>query len=100
MDELRVDWGSVWRRHFHVVVDMATSYLWAKEFNIMSTDNSVDHLKEIMGVFGRALSIGGGGTLDPATELLMRGSLGRWGYLWNMGASTTLHPRGFAPRTV
>ena len=59
MDELRVDWGSVGRRHFHVVCDLATSYLWVKEYQVMSTGNSVNHLKEIMGVFGRALSIGG-----------------------------------------
>jgi hypothetical protein len=30
MDELRVDWGSAGRRHFHVVVDLATSYLWVR----------------------------------------------------------------------
>ena len=55
MDELRVDWGSAGRRHFHVVVDLATSYLWVKEFQVMSTDNSLSHLKEIFGVFGRPL---------------------------------------------
>ena len=59
MDELRVDWGSVGSRHFHVAVDLATSYLWVKEYQLMSTDNSLQHLKEIMGVFGRALSVGG-----------------------------------------
>ena len=59
MDELRVDWGSVGSRHFHVAVDLATSYLWVKEYQLMSTQNSLQHLKEIMGVFGRALSVGG-----------------------------------------
>ena len=58
MDELRVDWGSVGRQHFHMVCDLETSYLWVREFQVMSTQNSI-HLKEIMGVFGRALSIGG-----------------------------------------
>ena len=61
MDELRVDWGSVGRRHFHVVVDLATSYLWVQEFQLMSTDNSISHLHHIMGIFGRALSIGSDG---------------------------------------
>ena len=70
MDELRVDWGSVGRRHFHVVSDLATSYLWVREFQVMSTQNSVQHLKEIMGVFGRALSIGG--IVDLLTEQPMR----------------------------
>jgi len=58
MDELRVDWGSVGLRHFHVAVDLATSYLWVKEYQVMSTQNSLLHLKEIMGVFGCALSVG------------------------------------------
>ena len=55
MDELRVDWSSVGLRHFHVVSDLATSFLWVREFQVMSTQNSILHLKEIMGVFGRAL---------------------------------------------
>merc|ERR1712112_421931 len=58
-NELRVDWGSVGSRHFHVAVDLATSYLWVKEYQLMSSENSLQHLKEIMGVFGRALSVGG-----------------------------------------
>ena len=49
MDELRVDWGSAGSRHFHIVVDLATSYLWVREFQIMSTENSVLHLEDIMG---------------------------------------------------
>ena len=52
MDELCVDWGSVGHRHFHVVCDLATSYLWVREFQVMSTKNSLLHLREIMGVFG------------------------------------------------
>merc|ERR1711867_167625 len=40
MDELRVDWGSDGKRHFHVVVDLSTSFLWAKDYQLMSTENS------------------------------------------------------------
>ena len=44
-----------------MVVDLSTSYLWVKEYQLMSTDNSISHLREIMGTYGRALSIGGDG---------------------------------------
>ena len=44
MDELRVDWGSVGNRHFHIITDLATSYLWVKEYQHMTADNSISHL--------------------------------------------------------
>ena len=58
----------------------------------MSTDNSVAHLKEIMGIFGRTLSIGGDS--GPSYRAAYKRELGDMVYLWNMVASTTLHPRG------
>ena len=61
MDELRVDWGSVGSRHFHIIVDLATSYWWVHEFAHMSKENSISNLVEVMGVWGRALSVGGDG---------------------------------------
>ena len=82
MDELRVDWGSVGRRHFHVVADLCTSYLWVKEYSLMSTENSIAHLREIMGEYGRALSVGGDGGPSYRAE-----------YERELGVTGTCQPR-------
>ena len=84
MDELRVDWGFVGCRHFHAVVDLATSYLWVQEFGIMSTQNSLKHLQEIMRVYGRALSVGGDS--GPSYRATWEEELGALGIFVEHGA--------------
>ena len=98
MDELHVDWGSVVRRHFHVVADLATSYLWVREFQVMSTQNSLLHLKEIMGIFGRALSIVGDS--GPSYRAAYEEELGVIGVFIEHGAIHHLQSQGLAKLKV
>ena len=98
MDELRVDWGSVGLRHFHVAVDLATSYLWVREFQVMSTQNSLLHLKEIMGGFGRALSVGGDS--GPSYRAAYEEELGAMGVFTEHGGIHHPASQGLAERKV
>ena len=98
MDELRVDWGSVGQRHFHIVVDLATSYLWVKEFLHQTTSNSISHLTEIMDVFGRALSVGGDG--GPSYRAEYEEELGSMGVFTEHGAIHHPQSQGLAERKV
>ena len=98
MDELRVDWGSVGARHFHIVVDLCTSYLWVKEYQNMTVDNSVLHLRELMGVFGRALAVGGDS--GPSYRALWEEELSLLGVFVEHGAIHHPQSQGLAERKV
>ena len=98
MDELRVDWGTVGRRHFHVVCDLSTSYLWVREFQVMSTENSLTHLREIFGVFGRPLSIGGDS--GPSFRATYERELGELGVFVEHGAIHHPASQGLAEKKV
>ena len=98
MDELRVDWGSVGQCHFHIVCDLATSYLWVKEYQHMTTSNSTSHLNEIMGVFGRALSVGGDG--GPSYRGEWEDELGAMGVFVEHGAIHHPESQGLAEKKV
>ena len=99
MDELRVDWGSIGQqRHFHIIVDLATSYLWCKEYLHQTTANSISHLREVMDVFGRALSVGGDG--GPAYRAEYEEELGTQGVFVEHGGVHHPESQGLAERKV
>ena len=98
MDELRVDWGTVGQRHFHIVCDLCTSYLWVKEYQHMTSDNSVSHLSEIMGVFGRALSVGGDS--GPSYRGQWEDELGALGIFVEHGGIMHPESQGLAEKKV
>ena len=98
MDEIRVDWGLVGCRHFHIVCDLATSYLWVQEYQLMSTQNSLKHLREIMGVFGHALSIGGDS--GPSYRAAYEEELGDMGVFVEHGGIQHPSSQGLAEKKV
>ena len=98
MDELRVDWGSVGNRHFPIITDLATSYLWVKEYAHMTTDNSISHIEEVMGVFGRALSVGGDG--GPSYRSQWEEELGARGIFVEHGGIHHPESQGLSERKV
>ena len=57
----------------------------------MSTQNSLTHLREIIGVFGHALIIGGDS--GPSYRAAYEKELGDLGVLWNMEPSTIQLPK-------
>ena len=64
----------------------------------MSTDNSLTHLREIMGVFGRALSIGGDS--GPSYRAAYERELGELGIFVEHGAIHHPASQGLAERKV
>ena len=55
MDRIQCDWGQKETRNFHVIVDHASIYLWAKEFRSKTTENSLSHIKQVINQCGRPL---------------------------------------------
>jgi hypothetical protein len=55
MDRIQCDWGQKESRNFHVIVDHASIYLWAKEFRSKTTENSLSHIKQVINQCGRPL---------------------------------------------
>ena len=53
-DRLVCDWCSLDGHHYHVVVDSASGFLWAREYGSQGTTESLDHLHSIFAVMGRA----------------------------------------------
>ena len=55
MDRIQCDWGQKGERNFHIVVDHASIYLFAKEFKMKTTENSLNHVQQIIRSCGRPL---------------------------------------------
>ena len=55
LDRLVCDFMEHQGRNFHVVCDAGSGFLWVKETPTKGTQQAVNHVKEIMNVFGRAL---------------------------------------------
>ena len=53
MDILSCDWASLGSSHFLIIVEKVSSFIWAKSYSHMSTNNSLNMLEEIMVVHGR-----------------------------------------------
>ena len=48
MESLSLDWGEFGRHKFLVIVDRATTYMWASIFDSLSSDNTIKFLKSIL----------------------------------------------------
>ena len=55
MDRIHCDWGQKESRNFHVIVDHASIFLWAKEFRMKTTENSLAHIRQVILQCGRPL---------------------------------------------
>ena len=51
-DRLVVDWCEENGHFYHVAVDVARGFLWACEFRLKGTKESLEHLEDITNIIG------------------------------------------------
>ena len=57
MDSLVSDWGCKKKMYFLIIADRATGFIWAGQYQSMSTNNTIDLLKKIIIEHGKPLEV-------------------------------------------